>query len=131
MFEGSRAYYNSFDEWKPYGNFGDLKSDAGFTGLVADPLEAHGREMQFAGDALMNYANTVAAKSVADTNVEISEIAKSKGGGGGGQAAGSSSGGMWSTIGGTAGGILGTAVGGPIGGAIGSTAGKVLGGLFG
>ena len=84
MFEGSRAYYNSFDEWKPYGGYGDLRSDTGFSGLVADPLEAHGREMQFAGDALMNYAGTVAAKQTADTNIEISEIAKEKAGSGGG-----------------------------------------------
>lgn len=134
MFEGSRAYYNSFDEWKPYGTFGDLKSDTGFSGLVADPLEAHGREMQFAGDALMNYASTVGAKQTADTNVEVSEILKEKaesGGGGGGGGASGGGGSMWGGIGGTAGGILGTAVGGPIGGAIGSTAGKLLGGLFG
>ena len=131
MFEGSRAYYSSFDEWKPYGGYGDLKSDTGFSGLVADPLEAHGREMQFAGDALMNYAGTVAAKQTADHNIEISEIAKEKAGSGGGGGASGGGGSMWGSIGGTAGGILGTAVGGPIGGAIGSTAGKLLGGLFG
>ena len=87
MFDSASVYEGSFDEWKPYGIPGAVQSDAGFDGFVKGPIEAHNREMQFAGDAIEKYMAVNNAHRNMETDKEISEMFKPKeqssGGGGG------------------------------------------------
>ena len=126
MFDSSRAYRGSFNDWSPYGMPEGVTSSDGFSGFVQDPLKAHAEEYRMAGDGLMNFVNAQNAYNTAQTNIKISEELKPSSSSSGG----SSGGGIGGTIGKIAGGALGTAIGGPIGGTIGSGLGGALGGLF-
>ena len=125
MFDSASVYEGSFDEWKPYGIPGAVQSDAGFDGLVKGPIEAHNREMQFAGDAIENFMAVSNAHRNMETENEISEMYKSKG-----QSSSSGGSGIGGSVGSTLGGIAGNIIAPGIGGGIGSALGGALGGLF-
>ena len=108
--------------WTPMGVPDAVQSDAGFNGFVKDPLKAHEKEMQFAGDSLSQYVNVLNAKETADAQIKAYEKAKSAAGGGGS--------GIGQIIGKVGGAALGSAIPG-VGTALGSTIGSGLGGLFG
>jgi hypothetical protein len=129
MFQASRSYRASADDWNPYGMPDGVVSSDGFSGFVQDPLKAHAEEFRMAGDGLMNFMGAQNAYNTAQTNIEISEELKPKsssgssGGGGGG--------GIGSTIGAVGGAVLGNVIAPGIGGGIGSAIGKGIGSLFG
>lgn len=125
MFDSASGYERSFDEWMPYGMPDAVQSDSGFDGFVKGPIEAHNREMQFAGDQIGNFLTASNAYRNAETDKEIAEMLKpeekSSGGGGGG---------VFGTIAKTVAGIGGTAIGGPAVGAL-ASAGVGASGIFG
>lgn len=100
-FSASRAYSSGFDGdvWKPYGMPDAVRSDDGFGSMVQDPLEAHGREMQMAGDALGNYVEVANAKATAESAERIGKMLKpSSSSGGGGSTFGNILGGVKAAV---------------------------------
>ena len=89
-FNASTAYGQAFDnqEWQPYGMPDAVSADEGFGAFVNDPLKAQETEMQFAGEALGNWAQTREAMLNSDQQVKNQKILSkasppSQGGGGG------------------------------------------------
>ena len=85
-FAAADAYSNGFDgdNWRPYGMPDAVRSDDGFGRMVQDPLEAHGREVSMAGDALASYAEVLNAREDAESAEKMAKMLKPKSSSGGG-----------------------------------------------